>query len=566
MVRRQKSRSVDLDATSRHQVKYKVQGEVGALGAVRPGRLRAVARLLGLTLLLPACGADFLWVDTMGKMPELVTTTTTASTTTTTIAAPPPPPVVRLPPPPRPARPKPPPPPPPPPPAPKSVPLPGDSPLTGIGVGGYATGHPALVVKIDNVGAARPQQGINEADVVFEEMVEGGFTRFAAVFHSTPADPVGPIRSARSTDVALLAPLYHPLFSYSGANRDFQKLIRESSMVDVGVDNFPGKYYRQKGRKAPQNLFSNTSHLHSLASPDAQAPPPLFSYRGAGTRPSEPGARPISRASAKFFFDGKERTNVSYDWDAGTNSWTRIQNNSLHVDSEGRKVAPTNVIFQFVNYKNTGYVDSSGAKVPEADVVGAGDAWILSAGYLVPVRWEKRDHNDVTVFRGQDGRYARLLPGRTWVELIPPPIDKATFAERPADANDEAKPVAPPLADGTGPSPPETTTTTTGPSGSTTTTQPEDTTTTTEPIPVTTSTLPPVPVDPEPSSSSSSTTDTSERKSQGKKNKDGDKESAAPASTTSSSSVASGPASAALIGLLLLLAPWPGQKRRPRRR
>jgi hypothetical protein len=541
------------------------------LGAVRPGRLRNVARLLGLTLLLPACGADFLWVDTMGKAPELVTTTTTSTTTTTAPAAPPPPPVVRLPPPPKaPRAPKPPPPPPPPPPAPKAVPLPGDSPLTGIGVGGYSTGHPALVVKIDNVGAARPQQGINEADVVFEEMVEGGFTRFAAVYHSTPADPVGPIRSARSTDVALLAPLYHPLFAYSGANRDFQKMIRESSMVDVGVDLYPGKYYRHKGRKSPQNLFSNTSHLHSLASPDAHAPPPLFSYRGAGTRPSEPGARPISRASAKFFYDGKERTNVGYDWDPGTNSWTRIQNNALHVDSEGRKVAPTNVIFQFVNYRNTGYVDSSGAKVPEADVVGAGDGWVLSAGYLVPVRWEKRDLNDVTVFRGLDGRYARLLPGRTWVELIPPPMDKASFSERPVDANDEAKPVAPPLVDGTGPSPPETTTTTTGPPGSTTTTQPEEETTTTTlaPDPVTTTipptTVPPGPIDTSPDSSSSSTTtdSTSERESQGKKRKDKD-ESAAPAST-SASSVASGPASAAIIGILLLVAPWPG--RRPRRR
>jgi hypothetical protein len=537
------------------------------LGAVRPGRLRAFARVLGLTLLLPACGADFLWVDTMGKAPELVTTTTTSTTTTTAPAAPPPPPVIRLPPPPKPRAPKPPPPPPPPPPAPKAVPLPGDSPLTGIGVGGYATGHPALVVKLDNVGAARPQQGINEADVVFEEMVEGGFTRFAAVYHSTPADPVGPIRSARSTDVALLAPLYHPLFSYSGANRDFQKMIRESSMVDVGVDLYPGKYYRHKGRKAPQNLFSNTSQLHALSSPDAQAPPPLFSYRGAGTRPSEPGARPISRASAKFFYDGKERTSVSYDWDAGSNSWTRIQNNSLHVDTEGRKVAPTNVIFQFVNYRNTGYVDSSGAKVPEADVVGAGDAWILSAGYLVPVRWEKRDLNDVTVFRGEDGRYARLLPGRTWVELIPPPIEKASFSERPVDANDEAKPVAPPLADGTGPSPPETTTTTTGPAGSTTTTQPEETTTTLAPEPVTTTipptTLPPTTIDTDPDSSSSSTTDPSEGKSQGKNDK-GKDESAASAST-SSASVASGPASAALIGLLLLLAPWPRDQRRPRR-
>lgn len=441
------------------------------------------------------------------------------------------------------------------------MPRPGDSPLTGIGVGGYATGHPALVVKLDNVAKARPQQGINEADVVFEEMVEGGYTRFAAVFHSTPADPVGPIRSARSTDIALLAPLYHPLFSYSGANRDFQKLVRESSMVDVGVDNFPGKYFRQKGRTAPNNLFSNTSALHSLATPDAQAPPPLFSYRGDGTRPSEPNCRPVSRVAATFTYQGKTNTRISYDWDAGANAWTRIQNESLHVDTAGRKVSPTNVIFQFLTYRDTGYVDSSGAHVPEADVVGSGEAWILSAGYLCPVTWEKRDHQDVTVFRGVDGKYARLLPGRTWVELAL--VGRGTMTERPVDANDLAKPVAPPAPDGSGPSPPETTTTTTGPSDSTTTTQPEETTTTTtEPLPVTTSSVP-VPVDPDPTTTSSSSTDTSERKSQGKKDKD--KESAAPAST-SSASVASGPVSAAIIGLLLLLVPWPGQKRHPRRR
>jgi hypothetical protein len=519
---------------------------------------------LGLAFLLPACGADFLWVDTMGKKPELVTTTTSTSTTTTTAPAPPPPPIVRLPPPPRAT--KRPPPPPPPPPPPKAVPLPGDSPLTGIGVGGYATGHPALVVKIDNVGKARPQQGINEADVVFEEMVEGGFTRFAAVFHSTPADPVGPIRSARSTDVALLAPLYHPLFSYSGANRDFQKMIRESTMVDVGVDYFPGKYYRQKGRKAPQNLFSNTSQLHALASPDAKAPPPLFSYRDAGTRPSEPGARPISRAGAKFFYDGKERTTVSYDWDPGANGWSRIQNGQLHVDTLGRKVTPTNVIFQFVDYRNTGYVDSSGAKVPEANVIGSGQAWILSAGYLVEATWEKADAHAVTVFRGKDHKYIRLLPGRTWVELIPPPIDKANWLERPPDANDEAKPFAPPLQDGTSPSPPETTTTTTGPAASTTTTTSEPIETTTSSIDVTTtslidlsSTTTTTTATSTTSTTTTTTTEPEQKKSEGKK-KDGKKDG------QESSSVASGPVSAAAIGLLLIFAPWPGEPRRRRRR
>ena len=539
-----------------------------------------MTRLLGLALLLPACGADFLWVDTMGKTPDLVTTTTSTATTSTTAPAPPPPPppprIKVPPPPPRPVAPRPAPPPPPPPPSPKPVPQPGDSPLTGIGVGGYTTGHPALVVKIDNVGdvpgGARPQVGINEADIVFEEMVEGGFTRFAAVFHSLPADPVGPIRSARSTDIALLSMLNHPLFAYSGANRDFKELVRKSSMVDVSVDNYPGKYYRAPSpRRTPHNLMSNTSQLHALAAPDAQAPPPLFDYRPAGTRPSEPGARPVSRVSTSWTYQGKTSTNISYDWNPGANGWTRIQNGALHVDAAGRAVTPTNVIFQFVTYHDTGYVDSSGAHVPEADVIGSGDGWFLSAGYLSHVNWVKHDKEDVTEFRGDDGKYARLLPGRTWIELVL--VGKGSAVDRAADPSDLAKPVAPPPADGTGPTgQPVESTTTTQPQGSTTTsTQPQASTTTTSPAPVTTVTTVPVPPVGSSSSStsttsSSSTTTTTKPNSKQSNGKDNNGGSGTGDNGKAKSAVAGGPASAAIIGLLLLLAPSPDRLRRRSRR
>jgi hypothetical protein len=416
------------------------------------------------------------------------------------------------------------------------------------------------VVKIDNVEAARPQTGINEADVVIEEQVEGGQTRLAALFHSTPADPVGPIRSARSTDINLLAPLYHPLFAYSGANRDFKKLVRESSMIDVGVENFPDKYFRDtKGRSKVHSLFSNTSALHSLAAPDAQAPPPLFSYRAAGTRPSEPEARPVSRVSANWTYHGRG-TGVSYDWDTAAGAWTRIMNGSLHVDSAGRKVAPTNVIIQFVTYHDTGYRDSSNTEVPEADVIGSGDGWFLSAGYLAPVRWEKRDKDEVTVFRGKDGRYARLLPGRTWLELVP--IGQGNATDRPADGTDAARPMAPPAPDGSVPTPGPTTSTT-GPEASTTTTAPPEATTTTVPTPVSTvTTLPVPPIDSSTTTSSSSSTTTAKQKQS-----PGKKQSALPPSSPAraSSAVATGPATAAVFGLLLLFAPLPhGRRRRSR--
>ena len=102
--------------------------------------------------------------------------------------------------------------------------------------------------------------------------------------------------------------------------------------------------------------MSNTSQLHALAAPDAQAPPPLFDYRPAGTRPSEPNARPVSRVSAGWTYQGKNSTNISYDWNPGANGWTRIQNGALHTDADGRPVTPTNVIFQFVTYHDTSAV------------------------------------------------------------------------------------------------------------------------------------------------------------------------------------------------------------------
>jgi hypothetical protein len=243
--------------------------------------------------------------------------------------------------------------------------------------------------------------------------------------------------------------------------------------------------------------------------------------------------------------NGKINTTVSFDWDPGLRGWTRIQNGSLHTDAAGRKVAPANVVIQFVTYRDSGARDSTGAVVPEADVVGNGEAWFLSEGYLVPVTWEKRDPDYVTTWRGKDNRYARLVPGRTWVELVEP--GRATSADRPADALDNAKPVAPPPADGTAPTPAEEpTTTTTGPveetttsSSTTSTTGPLDTTTTS--IEVTTTTLPPI------GTNDSTTTTTM-----------------APA--TESSSMAAAPVSAALIGLLLLFAPFPGDRKRRRQR
>ena len=412
------------------------------MGSRSPRGLGVLARLMVAALALSACGLDFQWVRTMGKSPELVTTTTTTSTTappttTTTAPAPPPPPAPA--PPPKAA--KPPPPPPPPPPAPPPVQVPGDSPLTGIGGATVGrAGHPALVVKIDNVAKARPQMGLNEADVVYEEQVEGGITRFAAIFHSRQADPVGPVRSARSTDIGVISPLNYPLFSYSGANDVFKEYVRQAPLIDVGVENRPDRYFRDGHRPSPNNLFTSTQALFSLAAPDAPGPPALFSYRGAGERAVGHDRRAVARAVAEWRRNGRTITTVSYDWDPGGQSWVRVQNGLLHTDAAGRKVAPDNVIFQFVTYHNTGLVDSSGTEVPEADVVGQGEAWILTGGQVIPARWSKGSKMEITKFVDGAGQEIRLAPGSTWVELVPP--NQGSLVDRPADP--EPVPETPP--------------------------------------------------------------------------------------------------------------------------
>ena len=142
-----------------------------------------------------------------------------------------------------------------------TTPPPAVAPLTGLPQPDAARlARPALIVKIDNVQDARPQAGITKADVVFEEEVEGGLTRLAAVFQSADGDPVGPVRSTRTSDIDIVSLLNHPLYAFSGGNRRFVTEIDASGMVDVGYSARPGDYYTSRGA-APHNLYTRTSAL-----------------------------------------------------------------------------------------------------------------------------------------------------------------------------------------------------------------------------------------------------------------------------------------------------------------
>ena len=338
------------------------------------------ALLAALALVAAACGG--------GDKKEATTTTTAPPETTTTAAAGPPP-----------------------------FPA-GAAPLTALPAVPEKLNRPALVVKLDAAPKGRPQAGLLQADLVIVEKVEDGVTRLFAVFQSQDAD-VGPVRSARSTDIALVSSLNRPLFSYAGTNAAFQALVNSAPLVDVGINKAPGDYRRVGGRPAPYNLFSATPQLFAKAPAGSTAPAPQFVYRLDNAPLAAANPAPLAKLHIEYV--GKNVTTVvDWAWDTGSGTWKRSQDGTPHVDAVGGQVSPRNVIVQFTEYVDTGQRDTTNTVVPEGKVIGSGEAWILTDGRIVKGKWTKPDPTTATSYTDANGAPIGITPGITWIELPPP--------------------------------------------------------------------------------------------------------------------------------------------------
>lgn len=278
-------------------------------------------------------------------------------------------------------------------------------PLTGEAARG-AQNRAALVLKIDNHNRARPQVGLNQADLVWEELVEGSITRFAAVFHEQTPSIVGPTRSARTGDIDLVSQLNTPLFGASGANQGVLAALRGAPLVNVNAIEVGSAYFRQSGRSAPHNLMARTTSLWAVEPDRAGLPPLLFRYRGVGA------AAAGSRAAGVDIDFGN--TEVTYRWNG--RGWVRTQDGRNHVDSAGVVVAPPNVIVQVTNYGTS----SADAESPEAITVGSGTAYVYTGGNMIQATWSRAEATHRIIYRDSAGNEILLAPGRTWVAIAPP--------------------------------------------------------------------------------------------------------------------------------------------------
>ena len=288
------------------------------------------------------------------------------------------------------------------------------APLTGLPAG--ALNRRAVVVKIDNVRPARPQFNINSADIVYEELVEAGATRFAAVFHSKRETTVGPVRSARTTDIGIAASFNRPVFAFSGANSIVERLVRRAPLVDRGAESRGDLYRRLGSRPAPHNLLTSTTALENAAS-DRAGPPPHFAYRAEGEEIA--GDVPTASTIRLRYLRGAG-VPVRYEWDPRVDGWRRFQNNSRHIDAAGVQIAPQNVVVQIVPYEDAGMTDKFGEDLYEAEMIGTGEALIFTDGHVFEATWTKPTLRSVTTYTDADGNHIPLTPGRTWVALVPP--------------------------------------------------------------------------------------------------------------------------------------------------
>ncbi|WP_460807370.1 DUF3048 domain-containing protein [Nocardioides salsibiostraticola] len=287
-------------------------------------------------------------------------------------------------------------------------------PLTGLPVRNgrsSALRHPVVVTKIDNTEGSAPQAGLRAADLVVEELVEGGVTRLAVFYYSQIPDEVGPVRSMRASDIGIVAPAAADVVTSGAA------AITKTRITDAGIDFLTEGstgFFRDPARRAPYNLMARLDEVVAERLAKRERPDDYLPW---GPRKAKlPAGKPAS--SIAVTFSGARTSRWSYA-DGGY-----VNTNSFA--AEGDAFRADSVLVLRVEVGDAGYLDPAGNKVPETRFVGRGEATLFHDGKAVEATWRK-DGLDSTIWLGTDAADLAIPAGRVWIELIPQELGSVTY-------------------------------------------------------------------------------------------------------------------------------------------
>ena len=252
---------------------------------------------------------------------------------------------------------------------------------------------PVLAVKIDNVPAAKPQTGLDTADIVYVEQVEAGLTRLMAVYATELPETVGPVRSARESDLELLRQFPDPT------------LIDQAPLNAQPPERTAGAYYRSPNRPAPHNLYLRPDRLMPSA-PGAEA----LTVTGFRYGDAPLGGTADTSETVRY-----PATRFTFTWSEQQKGWQVSQDGTPTVTSEGERIAPATVVVQYVPIRKSEFHDFLGNYTPYTETVGSGRAKVLRDGRAFDVEWKRPTAEDGTEFTTADGGPVNFAEGQVWV-------------------------------------------------------------------------------------------------------------------------------------------------------
>ncbi|MFF7790559.1 DUF3048 domain-containing protein [Streptomyces sp. NPDC007991] len=267
-----------------------------------------------------------------------------------------------------------------------------------------ATGSSVLAVKLDNAAAARPHTGVDAADVVYAEQVEGGLSRLMAVYATRLPKAVGPVRSARESDLELLRQFDRPILAFSGAQKKLLPLIDKAPLQAKTPGDAPDAYFRGSGKPAPHNLYLRPERLL----PKAPGPAALttgFRYGAAPAGGTATTSQTVRYPAARFTFT----------WSDSRDRWLVGMDGAPATTADGKRMAAATVVVQYVKVRASDFRDFLGNNTPYTETVGSGKARVLRDGRAYDVHWKREHATDGTAFTTGDGTPVNFAKGQVWV-------------------------------------------------------------------------------------------------------------------------------------------------------